>query len=271
LKKDMRLPKTKLKIMPRRNRSNYGIGAQGLRPLEAAIAEDKSAGDSSPPPPLLMLGHRGARLYAPENTFAAFDLALEHGADGFEFDLRLTANRRIFICHDPKFQRLSIGRSSLKQLQSCASGEGRHSLCLEDVAQRYAASAFLNLEIKVRGMERLVHRIFRRFPLQRGYFISSFLPGVLRELHEMDESLILGTLSHTLWQLRRWEKLPAAYVVPNYRLLSRRLVEEVHAAGRKVIVWTVNEPRQMKRAADLEVDGMISDDTKLMVEVLGGG
>jgi glycerophosphoryl diester phosphodiesterase len=59
------------------------------------------------------------------------------------------------------------------------------------------------------------------------------------------------------------------YVAPHYHLLSRRLVEKVHAADKAVITWTVNRPRQMRRAAELGVDGIISDDTKLLVEVLG--
>ena len=220
------------------------------------------------PSHILLLGHRGARRYAPENTVAAFDLALEHGADGFEFDLRLTRNRRVLICHDPKFNRVSIRRSTLKQLQSSCSSPVEFPPCLEDVLQRYAKTAFLNLEVKVRGIERQVYRILRRFPPQRGYFISSFLPGVLRELHGVDSSLVLGTLSQTRWQLRRWDSLPATYVVPNYRLLSRGLMEEVHAAKKRVVTWTVNEPKMMLRAAELGVDGIISDDPKLLKETL---
>ena len=86
----------------------------------------------------------------------------------------------------------------------------------------------------------------------------------------MDGSLVLGTLSQTRWQLRRWERMPVQYVVPQYRLLSRRLVEEVHAAGKLVVTWTVNEPAQMLRAAELGVDGIISDDTKLLVKTVRG-
>ena len=109
---------------------------------------------------------------------------------------------------------------------------------------------------------------FRRFRPQRGYFISSFFPSVLRELHSIDDSLILGTLSQTRWQLRCWERLPASYVVPNYRLLSRTLVEEIHAAKKLVVTWTVNEPKKMLRAVELGVDGIISDDTKLLKETV---
>lgn len=217
---------------------------------------------------ILLLGHRGARRYAPENTLAAFDLALQHGMDGFEFDIRLTRNRQLIICHDPRFNHLSIRRSTLKQLQSTCAEPEECPPSLADVMRRYSRTAFLDLEVKVRGVERLVYRIFKGLPPRRGYLISSFLPSVLKELHRIDDSLVLGTLSQTRWQLRRWRRLPVAYVLPNYRLLSRRLVEEIHAAKKLVVTWTVNEPRQMLRVAELGVDGIISDDTKLLRETL---
>src|SRR5947209_1262776 len=61
----------------------------------------------------LLLGHRGARATRaiPENTFASFDLALAHGCDGFEFDVRRTADGRALICHDPTFREIEIAQA----------------------------------------------------------------------------------------------------------------------------------------------------------------
>lgn len=221
------------------------------------------------PAKLLLLGHRGARLYAPENTIAAFDLSLEHGADGFEFDVRCTRGKRSIICHDPRLNRLVVRKHTFKQLQASYASAKECAPSLEDVLDRYASNAFLNIEVKVRGMEQLVARAVKRARPQRGYFISSFLPSVVRTLHAIDSSLMLGALAQTRWQLRRWNKLPATYVVPHYRLLSPRLIEKLHAAGKTVVTWTVNDPRQMLRAAAMGVDGIISDDTKVLVETLG--
>jgi glycerophosphoryl diester phosphodiesterase len=220
-----------------------------------------------------LLGHRGARHDslkngAPENTLPAFDLAMEHGAQGFEFDVRSTRDRQAIVCHDPKFNRLVIRRHTLKQLRATCDSPRQTPPTLEDVLDRYGRSAFLNIEVKVRGMEELVVHAVKRARPQR-YFISSFLPGVVRKLHALDHGLVLGALAQTPWQLRRWRILPVRYVVPHYRLLSRRLVERLHDAGKTVITWTVNERKQMLRAADMDVDGIISDDTKLLVESLG--
>lgn len=217
---------------------------------------------------LLLLGHRGARRYAPENTLTAFDLALEHGADGFEFDVRCTRDHHTILCHDPKFNRLTLRRSTFKRVQqSCVSPDEIPS-CLEDVLDRYHSNAFLNIELKVRGLEAVVVRAMKR-SRPRNYFLSSFLPGVIRRLHEMDRSLVLGTLAQTRWQLRRWQLMPTEYVVPHFRLLSPGLVEKAHAAGKLVITWTLNDAQQMRRAAAMGVDGIISDDTKLLVKTLG--
>ena len=221
------------------------------------------------PEPILLLGHRGARHYAPENTIAAFDLALAQGADGFEFDVRSTRDLQSVICHDPKFQRLVIRRSTLKQIHAACASPKIVPLGLKGVLERYGRPAFLNIEVKVRGIEELVVREVKRARPER-YFISSFLPGVVRRLHALDHSLVLGALAQTTWQLRRWRRLPVRYVVPHYTLLSRRLVNKLHDAGKTVITWTVNDPRKMLRAASLGVDGIISDDPRLLVETLGG-
>lgn len=197
---------------------------------------------------------------------AAFDLALQHGADGFEFDVRCTRDRQTILCHDPKLNRLILRTHTLRQIQqSCHERDGMPP-SLEDVLDRYRKE-FLNIEVKVRGMEAVILAAIRRVR-PRDYFVSSFLPGVVRRLHALDASLILGAVAKTRWQLRRWRTLPVSYVVPHYRLLTRQLVEKIHAADKKVVTWTVNERREMLRAAALGVDAIISDNTKLLVETL---
>jgi glycerophosphoryl diester phosphodiesterase len=220
------------------------------------------------PAKLLLLGHRGARLYAPENTIAAFDLSLKHGVDGFEFDVRCTRSKQSIICHDRKFNRMAVRTRTLEQIRAKCSVDARPP-CLEDVLELYSRKAFLNIEVKVRGMEQVVVQAMKRFPPQRGYFISSFLPSVVRKLHDLDGSLVLGAISKSYWHLRRWKTLPVSYVVPHHGLLTPKLLDELHDAGKTVITWTVNGPRQMVSAAEMGVDGIISDDTKLLVETLG--
>jgi glycerophosphoryl diester phosphodiesterase len=210
----------------------------------------------------LLLGHRGARRDAPENTIAAFELALAHGCDGFEFDVRLTADRRCVICHDPRLAGLDLETSRYDQL---APG----TPCLPDVLEKFAARAFLDIELKVTGAESDVAAMVRDHPPQRGYFISSFLPQVIERLGAVDKTLPLGLICDSQRQLAAWPRLPIQAVFLERRLATAAIVETLHAANKKVIVWTVNRERDMRRFAQLPVDGIISDDTRLLVQTLG--
>jgi glycerophosphoryl diester phosphodiesterase len=207
----------------------------------------------------LLLGHRGARRYAPENSLPAFDLALEHGCDGFEFDVRLTADCRAIICHDPKLEKIEIAHTSYTDIYSRAGGLP----CLEDVLARFASRAFMDIELKVAGLENAVFSRLQESPARRGYVVSSFFPDVVKAVAE--RGLAPGLICDTQRELTRWTSLPGEYVIPHYKLVSRLLVEEIHAGGRKVFVWTVNDERQMRRLAEWGVDAIISDDTALLV------
>ena len=213
----------------------------------------------------LLLGHRGARKYAPENTIEAFRLALEYGCDGFEFDVRLTADGRAVVCHDLKVSRCAVARSSYQKLSERCAG-----ICvLEDVLSSCGSSAFLNVELKVAGAEELTLELLRRGTPVRGVVVSSFLPKVVRRLQELGSEFDVGIICGNHAELTRWKKLPVGAVMLHRGLASRRVVAEIQGAGKRVFVWTVNSAREMAKFAEMGVDGIISDDTKLLVETVG--
>jgi glycerophosphoryl diester phosphodiesterase len=213
----------------------------------------------------LLLGHRGARRSAPENTLEAFDLCLAHGCDGFEFDLRLCADAQLVVCHDPRLAGIEIAAATYSALNERVQGDcGCRLPCLDDVLQRFCAAAFLNIELKVPGMEEAVVAAVRRHRPERGYVVSSFLPEVLNRIHILDSEVPLGLIFDAPRMLPRWRELPINYVIPNLRLLSAGLVQEAHDAGKKVMVWTVNQQREMTSLVELGVEGIISDDTELL-------
>jgi glycerophosphoryl diester phosphodiesterase len=206
----------------------------------------------------LLLGHRGARALKsiPENTLASFDQALADGCGGFEFDVRVTADAVAVVCHDPESQGISIAQASA---QKCAALPR-----LQDVLARYQGSAFLDVELKVGGLEKITAALLRKHPPQRGYVISSFLPEVLHAMHSEDPTIALGLIAESRAELRRWTELPVEYVIPHHRLVDDTLIGDLHAAGKKILVWTVNSAADMQRFRDAGVDGIISDDTKLL-------
>jgi glycerophosphoryl diester phosphodiesterase len=206
----------------------------------------------------LLLGHRGARATRsiPENTLASFDLALAHGCDGFEFDVRQTGDRRCVICHDPEIEGVEIARAGAGELASMP--------VLEQVLERYRAGAFLDIEIKVSGLENAVIQSLRTNPPQRGCVVSSFLPDVLLELRRLDADLPLGLICETRAQLAGWERLPVQFVIPHFTLTDVHICNAVHTEGRKLFTWTVNLREQALRFREMGVDGIISDNTEML-------
>jgi glycerophosphoryl diester phosphodiesterase len=208
----------------------------------------------------LLLGHRGARASTsvPENTPASFDLALEHGCHGFEFDVRLTRCGRSVVCHDPTVDSITISQATADQLT--------YLPLLEDVLQRYSQRAFLDIELKVAGMESKILGLLREYRMEERYVVSSFLPEVVMELKTRSQKTQAGIICDKPGQLACWRESNADYVIPHHSLVTLKLVKEVHSAGQKLLTWTVNDRKTMLRLVDWGVDGVISDDTELLVQ-----
>jgi glycerophosphoryl diester phosphodiesterase len=207
----------------------------------------------------LLLGHRGARATKsiPENTFASFDLALEHGCDGFEFDVRRTADGRAVICHDPEYQGLRIADAPRSVLDLPE---------LEVLVARYAPRAFLDLELKVAGLEDTVLEVLASVRPEKGVVVSSFLPEVIESMSGRPGRPALGIIFDRKQHLYLWKQLPVEYVIAHHSLVAREYAADVRAAKRKLLVWTVNAAEKMKSLLAWRVDGIISDDTEKLVK-----
>lgn len=209
----------------------------------------------------ILLGHRGARgqASAPENSIAAFDLALSEGCDGFEFDVRLSSDGEVVVCHDAIVRGREVSQTPSHKLELPL---------LRDVLVRYQYSAFLDVELKVSGLESAMRELVRQHTPVRGCVVSSFLPEVLVALGPIEATISLGLICETKKQLAQWTGLPVEYVVLQHRLLSRDAVAEFKRRGKKIMVWTVNQALQMRRFADWGVDGIISDKPAALVSQL---
>ena len=229
--------------------------------------------------PPLLIGHRGARgvRSLPENTFCSFDSAIESGCDGFEFDVRLSGDKRAVVVHNSRWHGLTVASSTFVHLQRGSkprsirkkndSPQGRELVSLDQVIARYHRRAFLDIELKVAGLETTVLDLLRQVTPVHDYVVSSFRTDVLWELKARSASTT-GMICDRKTQLARWSKLPTEYVIVEQKLLTQQLTDELHAARRKVFVWTVNAPARMRRFAEWGVDGIISDHPDLLVRTI---
>ena len=88
------------------------------------------------------------------------------------------------------------------------------------------------------------------------------------ELKARSAVVPVGLICQQVNQLVRWPTFPVDYVIAHQSLLDRKLVQEVHDAGKKLFVWTVNDSKAMLRFAEWGVEGIIADDTQLLVNTL---
>jgi glycerophosphoryl diester phosphodiesterase len=218
----------------------------------------------------LLLGHRGCRASGltrhnsdlpVENTLAAFEYALSEGCDGFEFDVRQTRDGRSVIWHDDHWNGLPIDATDYARLTGL---KGELLPTLDDVLQQFGSRAFLDIELKVRGVEMSVVEALRADPPQCGFIVSSFLPDTLIRLHNLEGSLPLGYICERDYALAIWRSIPIQVVLPRCDLVQKELIDEAHRLGRKVATWTVNSENRMLKLAGWGIDGLISDDPALL-------
>ena len=222
----------------------------------------------------LLLGHRGCRLKQfPENSMSAFRYALASGCDGFEFDVRATSDGRLVCLHDEAIGKslvLTISYEELcKEYLKHQLGHTEPIAALDDVLREFGPAAFLDIELKVAGLERPVLDLLARYK-PRHFVVSSFLAETLADLAELNSEIPLGYIFDDVAGLRVYPNLPVKYLMPRHDLLTRELIEAFHRDGYKVLAWTVNRASEMARLAQWGVDGLISDDPALLRETMGG-
>lgn len=228
---------------------------------------------------MLTIAHRGASAHAPENTMAAFRLALEMGAKAMEFDVHLAADGELVVIHDEDLARVGGRKAKVRGLASKElgiidvgswfdrrfSGEGVPRLSeLFDLAD---GRAELHLELKkgsslYPGVEARVAEFLRgRRALERT-LVSSFDHKALFELRRLEPRLRLGYLlgwTRLATAYREMEQLKAESLNLSQRQVDARVVRACRGKGLKILVYTVNTRKEAERLAELGVDGIFSN------------
>lgn len=237
-----------------------------------------------------IFAHRGASAYAPENTLAAFRLALQQGADGIELDAKLSADLQIVVIHDQTVDRTTphhgeVRDYRLSDLRKMDAGshfdiayKGEGIPTLEEVFKAVGQLTYINVELTNYASvtdslpERAVELV-RQFKLTHRVVFSSFNPIALARVRRLAPEIPIGLLAHPgrkgslarswLGRLLHYQSLH-----PEVNDVTPALVNRVHRQSGKVIVWTVNQAAQMRRLFSLGVDGIFSDDPILAQKVL---
>lgn len=196
----------------------------------------------------LILGHRGSPRRFQENTVASFEEALRAGADGFETDLRLLADRTAVLFHDHE-----VGEEACESLTSAQLAAAP----LVSLAP-FAGRALMVLEVKRSNWEETLLEHIGAWP---NIVVASFDHRTIAELARRKVPFSLGlTFNGAIVDLPEYaQRIGATWIFPNYHWLDEEQVAALHAAGMTVVSWTPNRVREWQRLHDIGCDGIITD------------
>lgn len=240
--------------------------------------------------------HRGASGYMPENTLLSFKMAVDLGSNGIECDIHRTADGHLLVCHDATIDRTSDGTGAIKDMT--LEEIQRHDFTKKFYGMNPFATAPtlqqmldvvkdmdpINIEIKeFAGHEAevfdLFHGILAEYGCIERVIVSSFNVTLLRRLKEAYSDFKTGYLYHPMIEKfmkssaapAPFELFPAAEAVktaleqhcdaihPPIDVLDQATVDDAHAHGLQVNVWTCNTLEQVRKSIALDVDGIITN------------
>ena len=253
--------------------------------------------------PALIIGHRGAAAFLPENTMASFRLAFEQGAPMIEFDVHLSKDGIPVIIHDAKLERTTNGKGFVSRFTAAAlkqwdsgyffdpdkrrdfpqRGKGLRIPTFEEMLLEFKTQG-LCVEIKENSTE-IAHKVMglirtygaeSRCIVGSKYFVVSqtlkkYYPTIKRFLSKRE--LIMHYLCHKAGGPAMPNDPQAVASMPleacGLAFGNADFIDYLHARDIAVFYWTINNPLVMKALKKRGADGMITDNPKLAIETLG--
>jgi len=220
----------------------------------------------------LVIAHRGASAYRPENTLPAYALALEMRADMIEIDLHRTRDGEIVITHDEELAGLGgageIADARAEEVRALDAGDGERVPTLDEVLDGFGHQIPLNLEVKsgtrslYAGLEEQALRAVVERGLSGSILWSSFHDPVLARLRELDPEVRVAFLVSPRDADRSLERalaVGAEAINPWHGMVTSELIAAAHGQGLAVYPYTVDPPDAMERLLELGVDGMFTN------------
>lgn len=215
---------------------------------------------------MIIIGHRGAAFYEPENTILSFKKAISLKADYIEFDLRKTKDNKVVVIHDNTIDRTSNGNGlvkkfTLKGLRKLDFGKKQRILLLEEVIKRFGKKTGFFIEIKDKNMEKEVVKTLSKHKIKKDFYITSFDPEILRKIKHLNPELKTGLITKyfSLKIIKFCLALKCNFILPVFSSLDNNLVKIAHKTGLKVFTWTIDKKEEYKKAVKLNIDGIATN------------
>ena len=216
---------------------------------------------------MIIIGHRGAMGYEPENTLISFQKAIDLQVDMIEFDVHHCRSGELVVIHDKKVNRTTDGqgfvaKKTLTELKELDTGKGEKIPTLEEALDLIDGQVKVNIELKGVNTAEATLRVIRKYIKKKkwtydNFLVSSFDSPQLETLRELDEHIDVAVAidRDPLDYIEFSQKLKAYSIHPIVKRTDKKFVEVAHQNNLKVFVWTVN-PKEVQRMKEIGVDGI---------------
>ena len=236
---------------------------------------------------MYIIAHRGSSSAAPENTIAAFDLAVQQGADYIELDVQLTMDHQVAVIHDDTVDRTTNGSGLVKsytmdQLKKLDAGSwfnqqytNERIPTLQEILERYSQRIGILIEIKHPkrqiGIEKAVVDIINRFAYSRHIMVQSFDNAALQRVKAYAPSLRTAfIIKPSAFKLTKRKlagySLFADCLNMKKTMINRWWIDCIHSFGMDVFIWTVKDQKTADRIKTYPIDGVVTDHPLLFLK-----
>ena len=245
--------------------------------LGVKVVEDVAVEDQ-----VEITAHRGSSGRAPENTLAAIRAAIADGADWVEIDVQETLDGVVVVHHDADFMRVAgdprkIWETPWSEVSQIGNGawfgpefEAERVASLEQVLQVTRDRIRVNIELKTYGhgqqLEERTIELVERLGMTDQVVLMSLDRPIVEKLTALRPTWTIGQLAAI--SIGDMTRLPADFLAVNAKNARPAFVKRVHESGKRLLVWTVNHPAQMSGMMSVGVDGIITDEPALALDVL---
>lgn len=227
--------------------------------------------------------HKGNIFIAIENTLEAVEIASEQGAHYAEIDIQQSKDGQLFLFHDTNLKRiLGINRSvidltyeeiSTLDISSYGGGKLKGSkipLLTDCISLAKDKGIKLNIELKTttnnKAVAKKIVNILEEHHALNNCVITSFNYAVLQEIEKINPKIKTGYLTYLL--KGDLNKLNVDFISIEETIATKKIIDDAHAAGMEVHVWTVNDKDNIENFINLGVDNIITDEVELSLDIL---
>lgn len=219
----------------------------------------------------LIIGHRGASGYEPENTLRSFERAIAMGAQMIELDVHLAKSGEIVVIHDATIDRTTDGKGNVrdlswKQLQKYHVGTSERLPLLSEVFEAVNQRATIIIELKDPAAALPVADLITGYVKHKkcsyeNFIVASFDHYAVLRFHEYCPQVKTGVIfdGNPIGYADIARRAHANYAMMAYEWITKEFIADAHASGIQVFAYTVNTQAIAKKLRKLKIDGMVSN------------